>query len=124
MSFLENFAIAQSSSDVALGHFTRTEIVVGPSIISIRDNRLDQYQRRVVDFGFAVGLGKGYMLSKHFQLVGRIFYEKKGGKYLDAEQVGNVIYKDAVTVNEIYNCITVPLTFSYSFYKGRGNPKN
>lgn len=97
--------------------FTKTEILAGPSIITIRDRPLNQYQRRVIDFGYAFGLGKGYKLSQHFQLMGRLFYERKGGKHLDAEQVGSTIYPDAITAKEIYTCLTMPMSLNYSFGK-------
>ncbi|HRI78053.1 MAG TPA: porin family protein [Cyclobacteriaceae bacterium] len=107
-------------SAVPLKRFTRTEILAGPSIITIRDNSLDQYQRSVVAFGYAIGLGKAYTISNHFKIIGRIFYERKGDKHLDAEQIydpvtmKNVIYKDGYTVKDIYTCISVPITLGYT----------
>jgi hypothetical protein len=111
----------QSLPSISRSRFSPLEITAGVGIISLLQEPSDPHRQDASDFGYSFGLAKKYTISDHFQLEGRVLYERKGGKQYDDEQTGDtitstpVIHKGSITTRHIYDCVTIPLTGRYRF---------
>ncbi|SRR5260221_2026894 len=100
-------------------HWTRPEILAGPSIASIRYGNLHPGDQPRTTIGFGVGIQTRYIISNRFQLVGSILFERKGGKQVDdvgtydsVTQIHGVV-KGASTYVDRYDYLTLPILINY-----------